>query len=281
MKEEGNAEMKEMQTMMLDMLKWFHGFCEENDITYYVLGGTMLGAARHNGYIPWDDDIDLGIPREDYNRLLANKARFFSEEDRYVLESCLDGDWRFDYAYAKLYDTATTLIENRRTRLKRGIFLDIFPLDGAGDNEDEIDANYGSIKRSLELLTVRSSAVRKGRNWWKNLIVRIFSILPYRFYNNHKLIHDINNRCGQKRFDECKYVGNLLGIYRNKEIMPRAYFGKPTLYTFEDMKVYGPEKYDEYLSHLYGDWRQLPPKDKRVSHHDFIELDLHKSYKKD
>ena len=281
MKKEENTEIKEMQIMLLDMLKWFHGFCEENKITYYVLGGTMLGAIRHNGYIPWDDDIDLGIPREDYNRLLTNKARFFSKEDRYALESYLDGDWRFDYANAKLYDTSTTLIENRRTRLKRGIFLDIFPLDGAGDNKNEIDANYGSIKRNLELLAVRSSAVRKGRNWWKNLMVRIFSILPYRFYNNHKLISDINIRCGLKRFDECEYAGNLIGIYKNREIMPRSYFGKPTLYNFEDIKVYGPEQYDEYLTHLYGDWRQLPPIDKQVSHHDFIELNLHKSYKKD
>ena len=281
MKEEGNAELKEMQTMMLDMLKWFHGFCEENDITYYVLGGTMLGAARHNGYIPWDDDIDLGIPREDYNRLLACKEQLFGKDKRYVLETYLDGDRKFDYAYAKLYDTSTILIENRRARLKRGLFLDIFPLDGIGSTEKEASNNFSSLIRRIDLLTVRASAVRKGRSWWKNMLVRFFCILPYSFYDNHKLIREINDKCGQKRFDECKYVGNLLGIYRNKEIMPRAYFGKPTLYTFEDMKVYGPEKYDEYLSHLYGDWRQLPPKDKRVSHHDFIELDLHKSYKKD
>lgn len=281
MKEEGNAEMKEMQTMMLDMLKWFHGFCEENNITYYVLGGTMLGAARHNGYIPWDDDIDIGIPREDYSRLLACKEQLFGKEKRYVLETYLDGDSKFDYAYAKLYDTSTTLIENRRARLKRGLFLDIFPLDGIGNTEKEAGINFSSLIRRIDLLTVRCSAVREGRNWWKNMVVRIFCILPYSFYDNHKLIREINDKCEQRRYADCKYVGNLFGIKKSREIMPKSYFGKPTLYTFEDMKVYGPELYDEYLTRIYGDWRQLPPKEKQASHHDFIELDLHKSYKND
>ena len=87
-----NHKLSELQIMMLDMMKWFHSFCQEKGIRYYVVGGTMLGAARHQGFIPWDDDIDVGIPRDDYERLLANKDNWLKEEHRYYLESYLEGN---------------------------------------------------------------------------------------------------------------------------------------------------------------------------------------------
>ena len=117
----------QLQTMMLDMIKWFHGFCKKNNISYYVVGGTMLGAVRHHGFIPWDDDIDVGIPRRDYERLLNDKELLLLSEERYTIESFRDGNQDFEYPYAKIYDTHTTLIENCRTKTKRGIYIDVFP----------------------------------------------------------------------------------------------------------------------------------------------------------
>ena len=116
----------ELKETLIAMMQWFHQFCIDNDIRYYVVDGTMLGAARHQGFIPWDDDIDVGVPRRDYEKL----ASILNEktEGRYVLETPDSPAKEFIYTYSKLYDTTTTLVEHARKDIRRGVFIDIFPL---------------------------------------------------------------------------------------------------------------------------------------------------------
>lgn len=271
--------MTETQEMMLDMMKWFHRFCQEKGLTYYVIGGTMLGTIRHKGFIPWDDDIDVGVPREDYEKLLANKEAFFKNEKRYSLESFRDGNSDFEYPYAKIYDTNTTLVENCRAKTKRGIYIDVFPLDGIGDNKEEAYKNYRHILKQINFLMTRICALRKSRSWVKNLAIVISQSIPQFIVNNQKLIKRIDALCKSRSFNSSEYIGNLVGNWGIKEIMPKTYLGKPTLYEFEDTEVYGAENYDDYLTCVYGDWRKLPPIEKQKSHHDYLLLDLNKSYK--
>lgn len=271
-------ELNPLQRKMLDMMKWFHTFCEENGITYYVVGGTMLGAVRHHGFIPWDDDIDVGIPRQDYNRLLLFSKELEMRHSRYILESYANGHKDYEYPYAKIYDTFTTLVENKRKRPKRGIFIDVFPLDGIGNTKEESFRNFIPIKHKLDFLAARSCAVREGRSFRKNIAVRIVGMLPEFLVGAHKLITKIDKLCEKHSFDDYQFVGNIVGNWREKEIMPRAYFGEPTLYAFEDTQVYGVEDYDKYLTSLYGEWRKLPPVEKQKSDHDFAGLDLERSF---
>ena len=271
-------KISEMQSMMLDMIKWFHEFCRINGIDYYVIGGTMLGAARHHGFIPWDDDIDVGIPRKDYERLLNEKKILFKNEQRYCLESYRDKNADFEYSYAKLYDTNTTLVENCRLRTKRGIFIDVFPLDGIGSDREDALQNYSKIQKYLNFLMTRTCEIRKSRKFIKNVAIIISRLIPNSLISNNKIISKINNMCASRDYEGSAYVGNLVGNWGKKEIMSRSFFGKPTLYDFEDTKVFGPENYDDYLKNVYNNWRQLPPLDKQVSQHDFLLLDLHKSY---
>lgn len=271
-------QLNEMQSMMLDMLKWFHQFSIKNDITYYIVGGTMLGAARHHGFIPWDDDIDVGIPRKNYNKLIENKEAYFLGEKRYFLESYEDGNDDYEYPYAKIYDTHTTLVENCRHHTKRGIFIDIFPLDGIGSSKNDAIKNYSPIKNKINFLMTRTCELRRRRNIFKNIAIIVSRLIPNFLVNSHSLIEEINDICSTRDFDSCEYVGNLVGNWGLKEIMPRAFFGKPTLYQFEDIHVYGPEDYDNYLKNVYNHWELLPPVDKQKSQHDFLFLDLHKSY---
>ena len=115
---EMNCKLSLLQQKLLDILKWFHLFCEENNLKYYAIGGTMLGVVRHKGFIPWDDDIDVGMPREDYNKFIElTKNKQF---DKYVVESIYDNNKDFFYPMVKIYDTTTTLIEN--TRYKRTLY---------------------------------------------------------------------------------------------------------------------------------------------------------------
>ena len=269
--------MTSLQRKLLDMMKWFHQFCVENELRYYVLGGTMLGAARHKGFIPWDDDIDIGMPRADYNKLekIMGKNIF---SNKYVIETPNTDEKDYYYPFAKIYDTETTLVENTRFKIKRGIYLDIFPLDGAGNNIEESQKNYKHIFWKYNLLLTRIGGVRKGRSLFKNLSVIAARLIPNVILSNKKILKDLVELCAKIDFDSSSWFGNMVGAWRFKEVMPKTVLGTPKLYEFEDIMVYGAENANEYLTRLYGNWRELPSEEKRKSHHDFIVCDLNKSY---
>ncbi len=262
---------KELKSMLVDMLAWFHEFCEENNLRYYVVGGTMLGAVRHQGFIPWDDDIDVAMPDTDYKRL----TELLKTKERYILETPETDAKDYFYTFSKIYDTHTTLVENNKYKTKRGIYIDIFPLVGMGNTQDESLKNFKKVEKINNLLISKVTGIRKGRSFFKNVIVAFFRVIPL---NEKKLLNEIIKCYSRYSWDKCLWGGNPVGAWRFKEIMPKEIMGKPTLYDFEELKVYGPEKYDEYLTHLYGDWRKLPPEDKRVSHHDYSYCDLYKGY---
>lgn len=265
----------EMQQKLLKMLKFFHEFCVSNCLSYYVVGGTALGSIRHQGFIPWDDDIDVGMPRNDYTKfihLFGNDAIH-----GYIVESLNSKDKSFCYAYTKLYDTSTTLIENTKKRIKRGIYIDIFPLDGVGDSVIEAKKIFAPIDKKKKLLSLRTIKTNSKRSLCKNFILSVIQFLPNFLIDEKRICKQIDELCQKQNFDSSALVGNLVGAWGWKEIMPKEIFGRPTLYKFETIEVYGPENFDEYLSHLYGDWRKLPPVEKRVPHHDYL-LDLTKSY---
>ena len=267
----------ELKETLIAMMQWFHQFCVDNDIRYYVVDGTMLGAARHQGFIPWDDDIDVGVPRRDYEKL----ASILNEktEGRYVLETPDSPAKEFIYTYSKLYDTTTTLVEHARKDIRRGVFIDIFPLDGIGNSVDESKNNYKRIDFLFKFYMARVVAVRSGRSFYKNAAVMAEQLIPECIINNQKLRRELVAECKKHDFDECLYGGNLLSTWRFREVMERKIMGTPTLYQFENIEVFGVEDYDGYLTSLYGDWRKLPPAEKQVTHHDFVECDLHRSYR--
>ena len=267
---------KQLKEKLVEMFKWFHCFCVDNNLRYFALGGTMLGAVRHKGFIPWDDDIDVGMPRKDYEKL----AFLMQTKDCgiYTIETPDSKDEGFLYTFSKIYDTTTTLVENTRVQLKRGVYIDVFPLDGLGSTLQESKKRFEKIDFYFKLLLTRATGIRKGRSALKNLAVTFAGFIPDFFINNKKIQKHIDELCKQKDYDEFAYGGNLLGAWRFKEIMRVDIMGEPTLYKFEDMQIYGAEDYDGYLTHLYGDWRELPPANKRVSHHDYVYLDLNTSY---
>lgn len=272
-----NFSDEEMKKKLLEMFKWFHAFCKENMIRYYVIDGTMLGAARHQGFIPWDDDIDIGIPRKDYERLAELMSK--KTDCKYVLETPQSKASDFIYTYSKLYDSTTTLIERAKKNIVRGIFLDIFPLDGLGNSIEEAQKRFRKINLYFFLYMSRVVAVNPERKLYKNIVLKMIQLIPNFILNNKKLQLKIDKMCKTLDYDECKICGNLLGTWRFRDVMDKDIMGKPTPYLFENQEVCGVEDYDRYLTHLYGDWKQLPPKNQQISKHSFEYCNLYESYK--
>ncbi len=265
-----------LQEKLLVMFKWFHDFCIKHKLRYYALGGTMLGAVRHNGFIPWDDDIDLGMPRKDYQRFVKLSKKI--DMGIYKLENSHMGNSDFFYGYSKIYDTTTTLIEKARINVKRGIYMDIFPLDGAGTTKKDAKKIFKSVFNRYQFLIARTCALSSRRKWYKNISIIIARLVPDILVDNKKLLKKIDQLCAKYDYDTSRYVGNFLGNWGIKETMPQNYMGRPVLYKFEDIFIYGVEKYEKYLTCLYGDWRKLPPKEERASRHEYIFLDVGNGY---
>ena len=268
--------MNELQSKLVEMLEWFHDFCKKNDLRYYIIAGTMLGAVRHGGFIPWDDDIDVGMPRKDYEKLRQISAE--QQKEKYMFEYPSKENSRFPYLWAKLFDTTTSVIEIQRDRVKRGIYIDIFPLDGIGNAYNEAVDNFQPIKRKLSLNTIVSCSVLKRRKWYKNAAVVAGRLISPLFVNRHKLRINLDILCQKYDFDDCEFVCNLMGGSNEKGIVKKDYFGKPTEVKFENIIVYGLEAPDGYLKSLYGSYMELPPIEKRISYHDMELCDLKKGY---
>lgn len=266
----------EIQQTLLDELKWFDAFCRKHNLRYYAIGGTLLGAMRHSGFIPWDDDIDVGMPRADYERL---KKFTGAIDERYCFETYDSTSEDYCYPINKLYDKTTTLIEHKRVNVVRGVFIDIFPLDGVGNDINNVDTFCSRILKTYQLYISMVGDLRHGRSFAKNMAVFIAKLIPRFIIRQRNIRIKLNRMCAEYDFDSSQYGGNLLGAYGKREIIETAIFGTPAGYPFEDMTIMGPEKADEYLAHIYKDWRKLPPKEKQVTHHDFVMCDINTPYK--
>ena len=268
--------MTELQEKLLPILEWFHEFCDANGLRYYALGGTALGTVRHGGFIPWDDDIDVGMPRPDYERfmqLTANKTFV----DKYVCDFPI-ATKNYYYAFAKIYDTTTTLVENKRYKQKKGIYIDVFPLDGLGDSEEDALNNFKAIDSIFNRYNAKTCAIRKERALYKNLAIIAMRLVPEFICGANKLMKKLEEKRTEIDYDNSVYVCNSVGAWHEKEIAERSVFGNPKKMPFEGVFIYVPEDTHSYLSKMYGDYMTPPPVEKQKTHHDYLYLNLSKGY---
>lgn len=269
-----NNILRQTQEMAYKILIEFDRFCANHNLTYYLSSGSLLGAVRHGGFIPWDDDIDVSMPREDYEKLINDYIDDLPNNLK--LEYYKNTDF-FPLNFAKIVNINTTIVEKTGKDKYRvsGAFIDVFPIDGAGNTYKQAIRRRKSFKWILALIPL--SAYKpddKKRSLWKRLVIKIASI-----FNTKKLQDILSYLLKKKSYSKCKYVAVYVGQYGLKEIMPKDVYGVPSKVKFIDEFFNAPQDINAFLTAKYGDYMKLPPEEKRISLHNFIYVNLNQSYK--
>lgn len=273
--------MNELQQKQLDLLKEFIKVCDKHNLKWFLIGGSTLGAIRHKGFIPWDDDIDLGMPREDYDKFMELQYEF--EGTPFFIQN-FKSDPCYIYNYGKLRDSSTTFIENfyKNHRINHGIWLDIFPIDGISREMKEPKKLAYKIRHIwfqvwLAYLPALRRKVRK-ETWFKDILLNIVAGLFYIFDIAHYRNKKVERYIHKIPLSEAKMAANCFGFNMKKEAMDANIFKETIKVPFEDIEVNVVKDYDTYLRNIYGEYMTPPPADKQVGHHYNKGFDLHMGY---
>lgn len=258
--------LEESKCIQLSLLEKIHAFCEENGIVYYLMYGTLLGAVRHQGFIPWDDDIDIAMPRADYNRF----CQTFAAEDAKVVACDLDDGYYLPFG--KVIDTRTVLKEKVRTDYTLGVYVDVFVLDALSP---EPAVNRRAFRKLLLLrnfLMLGSFSNMKKRHGVRRILHTL--LRPLSVILNMNRISRKMNRIARKINPDgigCEKLATLMATDASAITdlhFDRTFFDKRVLLTFEGKEFWCPADYDGLLRFRYGEYMQLPPEEERASHHE-------------
>lgn len=256
-------ELRKIGQIQLEIMDEVHRICVEENITYYMIAGTLLGAVRHKGFIPWDLDIDIGMPREDYERFKT------------VCETRLKHPYAYlDYTSSRVFFRPHALITREDTKIdlkydcvnpklfNLGIYIDIFPLDNAPDDPQLRNAQAEQLKKFRKLKDRRIPYCYSFNRWKRYAHYAASAALA--FISVRKLNQHQQDVMQKYRNEPTRCLCSMGSQYAyTKQCMDREIYGSPVLLEFEGRQYYAPQRYTQYLTHLYGDYMQLPPEEKR------------------
>jgi lipopolysaccharide cholinephosphotransferase len=257
------SDLRELQLVELDVLREFARRCDAASLRWFVIGGTLLGAVRHRGFIPWDDDIDVALPRPDFDRFEALYGR--SADPAYTWQSCRT-DPAYPFAYGKLGRTGTCIVEPAIAHLpiRQPVHVDVFVLDGAPGS---------MLARGLHALIVKLAVTTLGARIRRTGVRRI--AYPLRLVPRSWAIRLVDRLAGAFPYDRSPSVVNAGGAWGyGRECQPRGRFEPAATLEFEGLPVPAPGRWHEYLSQVYGDYQRLPPPDQRRPRHQRQVVDL-------
>lgn len=270
-------ELEDVQKKILEIFKEIDKLCKKNDIKYYAIGGTCLGAVRHKGFIPWDDDLDIAIPRNDYERFLNIAEKELPENLKVIRPGEMEN---YECMFSKVHDINTTFIQKNIVNYPKrytGIYIDIMPLDGLPDNKKEREKHFKKLQKYGDLNINRNRQPKDIHKGFKLLIwgaiKPIIDIVDYGFFSRK-----YNEEMKKYDYNSSKETCYAWSDLRDRLIFSKSVFQKPKILNFEDCYIECPSKPKEFLTIMFGNYMDLPSKDERTPKHPAI-IDLNKSYK--
>lgn len=267
----GDSSLRELQMALLDMLKDIDALCKNNDIKYSLSSGTLIGAIRHKGFIPWDDDLDLMFTRVEYEKFLKVAEKELPQLG-YTIQREFSLDWPM--TYSKIRKDNSAYIEDFNPKIKnmhQGIFIDIFPIDNFMDNKI-----VGRLQWIAYRLLLSKELGKRGystKSMLKRIAVKLTFFIPENLFRKICMAKDNNH----SQFLQC-FLGGALEF--NKSIYPRSAFKDYIRVPFEDADFQVISGYEEYLNICYGDYMKLPSKEEQVATLHAKLIDVNNSYKK-
>lgn len=250
---------------MLRLLCELDEYCEKHNLRYFLTGGTLIGAVRHRGFIPWDDDADVVMPRKDYERLVREN---YIAKDAQVVSIENPQGYYHPFAYCNIADTNTIMLEkNIKRATNKGVSIDVFPLDGV---PDDIKLRRRHLKKLLRRQSIYANAVNvaPGFSSLKNAAKTILGMVTAPM-DKLKLGKKVEMLAKKYRYDECRDVAHTVMLFKApwRFITPREDYSDYVLLDFEGHKFRCPVEYDKILKRSFGDYMQLPPENEREGHH--------------
>lgn len=255
---------KDKQEASLEILLHFHDFCLKHNITYFLAYGTLIGAVRHKGFIPWDDDIDVHMPRPDYERFL----QYFNDpKGTFRLFTCFN-DKKYVLPYAKVQNMKTARVLQNGKVVEEGIGIDLFPLDAVPADLDYAERTFKNQNDKFMKIVQRYDRLRYIKpSTLKDLAKMIVGKLIYTSGYLQRVGQSISLDMYGCDYNSCKRVAAVVGIHSGIfRVFEKEWF-EPIDMEFEGRQLKGPKGYDNILNMIYGDYMTVPPEDKRISTH--------------
>lgn len=260
---------KETQKISLEILHLVAEICEKQNLRYSLIYGTLIGAIRHKGFIPWDDDIDIMMPRPDYEKLL----QYFKENiNNYPHLRIFNRSECSEYPYmiTRISDNRYYIEMANERPYGMGVFIDIYPYDGLGNTKKEA-VKYGLKGDRLSSLCYQATrkhfAMETTSSFFRKIIkfpVYLYAKLRGKDYFQDKL----EKLANVKEYDKSNYVGCVIWLsWGEKDIFPKKWFDETVFTSFDKYKFRVPREYDKILRQEYGDCTKLPPEKDRIGHH--------------
>lgn len=245
-----------------EILKYFIKFCNSHELTYFMMGGSLLGTIRHKGFIPWDDDIDVGMPRPDYEKLID--LLIHQEDDKFIFKNFKNSDIK---TYFSRIENSKVKIEDRSANKVdvRNSWIDIFPIDGMPNNiikrkMHEFKLLYTRMLLQYSQFDEIVNTSLTERPWHENILINLGKIIkPERFLKKNKLTIRLDNSLKKYNYNSSKYVVNFMGAYKFKEMFPKEFYENIGYFKFDDINVRCSKNYNEILTKMYGENYMLPP----------------------